>query len=40
MYNAGTKEKSAYAVEKTIDVAPGDVKVIWFSDKAGNLALD
>ncbi|MBE7414271.1 MAG: hypothetical protein HS130_13090 [Deltaproteobacteria bacterium] len=40
MYNAGTKDKSAYAIEKTVEVAPGDVKVIWFSDKAGNLALD
>lgn len=40
MYNAGSKDKPAYALEKTIEVAPGDVKVIWFSDKAGNLVLD
>lgn len=40
MYNSGSREKPAYVLEKTIEVAPGDVKVIWFDGKSGNLALD
>ncbi len=40
MYNSGSREKPAYTLEETVEVAPGDVKVIWFSDKSRNLALD
>ena len=40
LYNNGAKDSPAYVLEQSSEVNPGEVKVVWFNDKAGRLVLE
>ena len=40
LYNNGKKDSPAYALEQSMNVKPGEIKVVWFNEKAGALVLE